>query len=286
MPMTCANCGKILKDSAKFCGNCGTKVEHSVQNEVTEPKCAVCGNVLAGDSVFCPQCGTQVERVSPNRMTELKCHVCGNTLKNDSVFCDKCGTRVGGQNTAAFNTHTNLPNIKHISNLKGYANQVKGKGDGIISNIKALPNNKRRVVYISLCGLAVLIILAIFGLLFLNCGVSDEVVSQAALQIAEQDYGYKLELTSYDIIDSFNASSKTITGNEFKAKMYLVILEADAKDQSGAVADTVKYAVSVVDPEVSDGFVTYSQFSQAQNCTGMENSEIEELLRSNTASFR
>ncbi len=69
---------------------------------------------------------------------------------------------------------------------------------------------------------------------------------------------------------------------DVKAKMYLVIIEAEAKDANGEVVERVKYGVSVVDPEKSGA---YSPMSQAQNCTGMENEEIKELLNSATASF-
>ena len=117
-------------------------------------------------------------------------------------------------------------------------------------------------------------------------GTSDETVSQAALAVAEQDYGYKLDLKSYKIVDSFTAKSKNaLTGEDFKGKMYLVIVEADAKDSAGNVVETVKYGVSVVDPKEAGSTVAYSPFSQAANCTGMEDADIEAMLKEVTAAY-
>lgn len=53
--MFCINCGNKLKDDARFCDICGTKVV-AAKNLI----CPACGNkVLEGDS-FCTQCGTKI----------------------------------------------------------------------------------------------------------------------------------------------------------------------------------------------------------------------------------
>lgn len=53
----CTNCGAPLRDGAKFCGICGTKIE--VQRFCTE-----CGEKLEPGENFCTQCGTPVEGVA------------------------------------------------------------------------------------------------------------------------------------------------------------------------------------------------------------------------------
>lgn len=57
--MKCPNCGKELKDGAKFCAECGTKIEVSAKKEV----------------VFCTECGAE------NDKDANICYGCGNNLK-------------------------------------------------------------------------------------------------------------------------------------------------------------------------------------------------------------
>ncbi|PYG85013.1 membrane protease subunit (stomatin/prohibitin family) [Ruminiclostridium sufflavum DSM 19573] len=47
----CSNCGAALTEQAKFCLECGTKVEPSTK------KCSGCGNELSAGSKFCQECG-------------------------------------------------------------------------------------------------------------------------------------------------------------------------------------------------------------------------------------
>ena len=51
--MKCPNCGEEIPDTAKFCGECGTKIEKKVC-------CPECGNELKSGAKFCPECGTKV----------------------------------------------------------------------------------------------------------------------------------------------------------------------------------------------------------------------------------
>ena len=52
IPNRCPNCGNILKENAKFCPECGTKVVKS---------CSSCGAPLEDGAKFCSQCGEKVE---------------------------------------------------------------------------------------------------------------------------------------------------------------------------------------------------------------------------------
>lgn len=54
--MKCPNCYKEIKDSAKFCRYCGTKIEtHSNQT-----KCPKCGSQNRKDAKFCDSCGAKI----------------------------------------------------------------------------------------------------------------------------------------------------------------------------------------------------------------------------------
>ena len=66
-PGVCAKCGAPLAPDAKFCDQCGTKVEEEPAPEeapAEEPAapavCADCGAELKEDAKFCNQCGTPV----------------------------------------------------------------------------------------------------------------------------------------------------------------------------------------------------------------------------------
>lgn len=55
----CAACGAPLSDEAKYCAQCGAKVEAPEEEEV--PICPSCGTTLEEDAKFCTSCGTKVE---------------------------------------------------------------------------------------------------------------------------------------------------------------------------------------------------------------------------------
>lgn len=77
---TCKNCGAALTPGAKFCLECGTKVEVA-QKKV----CPHCGAEVAGGK-FCPECGGSL---LPTKKT---CPSCGNVFENGK-FCPECGTK-------------------------------------------------------------------------------------------------------------------------------------------------------------------------------------------------
>jgi len=68
MANQCKSCGVELKENAKFCSKCGTKVETDV--------CAKCNAPLKAGANFCPKCGTKVNvqanDVSPGKGEEQK----------------------------------------------------------------------------------------------------------------------------------------------------------------------------------------------------------------------
>ncbi len=56
--ITCPKCGAVNLANAKFCNDCGAKMETAVQ---TVP-CSKCGAQLQAGSKFCNECGTKVEQ--------------------------------------------------------------------------------------------------------------------------------------------------------------------------------------------------------------------------------
>ena len=62
-PPQCKKCGAGLKPNAKFCPECGQKVEEEPQKKVeavvSEKHCPSCNEVLPNDVTFCPECGYQ-----------------------------------------------------------------------------------------------------------------------------------------------------------------------------------------------------------------------------------
>lgn len=64
----CPNCGKELKDEAKFCGGCGYKFQVSnPENKEEKLTCPNCGNVLKPGAKFCGKCGTKMENINSEK---------------------------------------------------------------------------------------------------------------------------------------------------------------------------------------------------------------------------
>lgn len=75
--MKCQKCGSEVPDGAKFCNECGAKIEQAAlfkddESKNTEPcKCESCGNIIPNNSVFCPICHTyQKNKFSPTGEAE------------------------------------------------------------------------------------------------------------------------------------------------------------------------------------------------------------------------
>jgi len=77
----CENCGKEVKEDAKFCGGCG-----AARGIATVPRCPKCGKELKADAVFCEGCGTAVraaEGVPVARVTVSAPAAMSNRKRND-----------------------------------------------------------------------------------------------------------------------------------------------------------------------------------------------------------
>ena len=75
----CPSCGKGNTPSAKFCADCGTKME------VAQVPCVKCGAKLREGAKFCSECGSTQEKV--------KCSNCEAELAPGAKFCAECGTK-------------------------------------------------------------------------------------------------------------------------------------------------------------------------------------------------
>jgi membrane protease subunit (stomatin/prohibitin family) len=76
----CPKCGAELPAKAKFCLECGAKVEVLSENEII---CPVCGKKTPKGK-FCMECGAPLVRKCPN---------CGAELPTGAKFCLECGTK-------------------------------------------------------------------------------------------------------------------------------------------------------------------------------------------------
>ena len=77
----CPNCHSEVPENAKFCLECGTKIEQLGENEVI---CPVCGQ-KTHKGKFCMECGASLI---------AKCAKCGAELPSGAKFCLECGEKV------------------------------------------------------------------------------------------------------------------------------------------------------------------------------------------------
>jgi membrane protease subunit (stomatin/prohibitin family) len=78
--VACPNCGKQNAAGAKFCADCGGKME------VAKVPCVKCGAELREGAKFCSECGSSQEKA--------KCSNCQAELAPGAKFCPECGTKV------------------------------------------------------------------------------------------------------------------------------------------------------------------------------------------------
>ncbi|MBR1470431.1 MAG: SPFH domain-containing protein [Lachnospiraceae bacterium] len=77
----CAQCGMELPPNAKFCLNCGAKVEQVAENETV---CPACGKKTPKGK-FCMECGAALVK---------KCPGCGAEVPPEGKFCLECGMKL------------------------------------------------------------------------------------------------------------------------------------------------------------------------------------------------
>lgn len=77
----CPKCGNELPENAKFCLECGTKIEQIADNEMI---CPACGKKTPKGK-FCMECGHPLIR---------RCPTCGAEVPENGKFCLECGTKI------------------------------------------------------------------------------------------------------------------------------------------------------------------------------------------------
>lgn len=77
--VACPNCNKQNAAGAKFCAECGGKME------VAQVPCIKCGAQLREGAKFCSECGSSQEKA--------KCTGCQAELAPGAKFCPECGTK-------------------------------------------------------------------------------------------------------------------------------------------------------------------------------------------------
>lgn len=78
---TCPNCGSLLPENAKFCLECGTRIEVLAPHEMICPKCGK----KTSKGKFCMECGQPLSN---------KCPGCGADVPPGGKFCLECGTKL------------------------------------------------------------------------------------------------------------------------------------------------------------------------------------------------
>lgn len=77
----CPKCGSSLPPNAKFCLECGTKIEVLAENEMICPQCGK----KTPKGKFCAECGSPLVNKCPN---------CGAEVPVGGKFCLECGTKL------------------------------------------------------------------------------------------------------------------------------------------------------------------------------------------------
>ena len=77
--VACPSCGKANAAGAKFCADCGEKME------IAQVPCVKCGANLREGAKFCSECGATQEKA--------KCVNCQFELAPGAKFCPECGTK-------------------------------------------------------------------------------------------------------------------------------------------------------------------------------------------------
>ena len=101
--MICKNCGYENEKDAKFCENCGSKLEE-IKPQVKEEKltdaktCPKCGYENDIDAKFCEACGLKLEegkKIEEVKDDRIPCPSCGYRNDKDAKFCEACGKKLG-----------------------------------------------------------------------------------------------------------------------------------------------------------------------------------------------
>ncbi len=115
----CSNCGKLNRDGALFCQDCGSRIEAAPAKpapaaaapSVAAPAasgntvCTSCGTANPPGMNFCKMCGNSLvgpaAAVTPVPPGKLTCASCGKQTPAGFAFCQHCGQRLHTQQVPA-----------------------------------------------------------------------------------------------------------------------------------------------------------------------------------------
>lgn len=86
--MKCKNCGYELKETDKFCNECGAKVEKEQVSEITETDCSVNSTNTAEFT------DDSNENENPLQEIQIKCPRCGQNTPQNQKYCKNCGAEL------------------------------------------------------------------------------------------------------------------------------------------------------------------------------------------------
>lgn len=104
--MKCSNCGNMVPDGEKFCGNCGSKVDSSNSDDNAK-YCPNCGGMIEKGNQFCPKCGFDTNKEnnanedSSDSFNTKFCVNCGSKIDINAEICPKCGVRQMSQTSVS-----------------------------------------------------------------------------------------------------------------------------------------------------------------------------------------
>ena len=82
--MKCSKCNAEIDDNARFCPECGNKIEKL-------QFCANCGAKLEEGATFCSNCGEKIESFPTASQEKRECPYCGEEILATAKKCKHCG---------------------------------------------------------------------------------------------------------------------------------------------------------------------------------------------------
>ncbi|MBQ6275645.1 MAG: zinc-ribbon domain-containing protein [Bacteroidales bacterium] len=89
--MKCSKCNAEIDDDAKFCPECGSKIEKFAF-------CSNCGAKLEEGATFCSNCGEKIGCLPTDKLEKKDCPFCGKEILATATKCKHCGEWLDDEN--------------------------------------------------------------------------------------------------------------------------------------------------------------------------------------------